>query len=89
MLHARGHAFLNEVYDWLGIPRSKAGSVVGWVLSKQSDNFIDFGIFDDNDETRAFVNGREGSVLLDFNVDGVIFDKLDKDADRGPIAWQS
>jgi Family of unknown function (DUF6353) len=79
-LRARGHVFLNEVYDMLGIPRSKAGSVVGWVLSddNSTDNFINFGVFDGTEQVaRDFVNGREGSILLDFNVDGVIYDKLE------------
>jgi hypothetical protein len=77
MLRARGHVFLNEIYDALGLERSSAGSVVGWVLDKGGDSYIDFGIFDGNKEkVRDFVNGREGSVLLDFNVDGVIYDKI-------------
>lgn len=77
-LQSRGHLFLNEVYDDLGIPRSKAGSVVGWILSKDGDNFVDFGIFNgDSEKVREFVNGQERSILLDFNVDGVIFDKID------------
>lgn len=80
LLHSRGHVFLNEVYDILGIPRSRAGAVVGWVLSKngETDNFVNFGVFDGKTEVaRDFVNGLEGSILLDFNVDGVIYDKLD------------
>jgi hypothetical protein len=77
LLHSRGHVFLNEVYDMLSMDRSKAGAVVGWVLSKDSDNFIDFGIFNgDRPRARDFVNGREGSILLDFNVDGLIYDKI-------------
>lgn len=78
-LRARGHVFLNEVYDMLDIPRSKAGAVVGWVITKDSegDNYIDFGIFNSDDPLkRDFVNGREGAILLDFNVDGVIYDKI-------------
>jgi hypothetical protein len=80
LLRARGHVFLNEVYDQLGIPRSKAGQVVGWILSQggETDNYINFGIFDGRTEVaRDFVNGLEGAILLDFNVDGVIFDKID------------
>jgi Family of unknown function (DUF6353) len=79
LLHSRGHVFLNEVYDMLGIPRSKAGAVVGWLLSAEgeTDNFVNFGVFDGTSErARDFVNGTEGSILLDFNVDGVIYDKI-------------
>lgn len=77
MLHARGHVFLNEVYDALGLPRSKAGQVVGWVIGK-GDQHVDFGIFDDaqNPNVRDFVNGREASILLDFNVAGPIYDLI-------------
>jgi len=79
LLKARGHVFLNDVYDMLGIPRSKAGAVVGWILSQNGDNFINFGVFDGSQEViRDFVNGIEGAILLDFNVDGVIYDKLDE-----------
>lgn len=76
-LRMRKHLFLNEVYDALGMERSKAGAVVGWTLGQNSDNYVDFGIFDgENGMTRAFVNGHEGAILLDFNVDGVIIENL-------------
>jgi len=73
-LQAKGYLFLNDVYDALGLERSRAGQVVGWVLDgPNSDGFIDFGIWDGgNPKARDFVNGREGSILLDFNVDGPI-----------------
>ena len=75
-LKARGHLFLNEVYDMLGIPRSEAGQSVGWVYDEKNpvgDNYVDFGIYDINKETcRDFVNGYEKSIWLDFNVDGNI-----------------
>lgn len=78
LLKAQGHLFLNEVYDMLGMPRSKAGSVVGWVVnSREGDNFVDFGIYNPyNSAGRDFVNGYERSILLDFNVDGVIYDLI-------------
>lgn len=75
MLKTRGHLFLNEVYDMLGIERTSAGSVVGWVMGN-GDDFVDFNIFGSDERHRAFVNGAEYSVLLDFNVDGVIYDKI-------------
>ena len=75
-LKARGHLFLNEVYDEIGIERTRAGSVVGWVLGN-GDDYVDFGIFDKVfDANRRFVNGLEPVILLDFNVDGVIWDKI-------------
>lgn len=78
MLQARGHVFLNEIYDNLGIPRSGAGAMVGWVVGRGGDDYIDFGIFNDDagPKVRDFVNGREHSILLDFNVDGIIYDKI-------------
>jgi uncharacterized protein DUF6353 len=88
MLKVRGHLFLNEVYDMLGLPHTTAGSVVGWIVSHEGDNYIDFGIFDDRHDIRDFVNGREGSILLDFNVDGVIYDKIDN-KNQEKIRWQS
>ncbi len=76
-LHATGHLFLNEVYEMLGLPHTQAGSVVGWVLNKGGDNCVDFGIYDLHSQIkRAFVNGFEPSILLDFNVDGVIYDLI-------------
>ena len=81
LLKAKGHLFLNEVYDLLGFPRSKAGQVVGWICDEEcgiGDNYVDFGLYDNlNDERkRAFINGFERSVLLDFNVDGNILDMI-------------
>lgn len=80
MLQARGHLFLNEVYDMLGIPRTQAGNIVGWIYDEEhpmGDNFVDFGIFDQDDERkRMFVNGHERTILLDFNVDGNIWELL-------------
>lgn len=80
LLKARGHLFLNEVYDMLGIKRSKAGQVVGWIYdlkNPKGDNYVDFNIYNiKNQANRQFVNGEERSILLDFNVDGVIYDLI-------------
>lgn len=77
LLQARGHLFLNEVYDMLGIPRSTAGQAVGWVLGGGGDDYVDFGIYDVHKPTNMdFVNGHERSILLDFNVDGPIYELL-------------
>lgn len=80
LLKSKGHLFLNEVYDMLGIPRTQAGQVVGWIYDEKNpigDNFIDFGIYDIADERkRSFVNGYERTILLDFNVDGNILEMI-------------
>lgn len=77
LLQSRGHLFLNEVYDMLGISRTPAGALVGWVMDSDGDNYVDFGVFDgDTYQAMRFVNGDENSILLDFNVDGVIYDKI-------------
>lgn len=76
LLRARGHLFLNEVYDMLGLKRTPEGAVVGWVMDDARSNFVDFGLYDDKESVRLFVNGYERTVLLDFNVDGVIYDLI-------------
>lgn len=91
LLKARGHIFLNEVYDMLGIPRTEAGCVTGWVLSEFGDNFVDFGMLQIMDKTYIddshcdtigeqridFLNGtRNGAIMLDFNVDGLIYNLI-------------
>lgn len=75
-----GYLFLNDVYEMLGLPKTKAGQVVGWVYNEKEpigDNFVDFGIYDQSREAvRDFVNGYERAILLDFNVDGNIWDLM-------------
>lgn len=80
LLKSKGHLFLNEVYDMVGIPRTKAGQVVGWIYDEKNpigDNCVDFGIYNLYYEpNRNFVNGYERTILLDFNVDGPILDMI-------------
>ena len=86
LLRSRGHVFLNEVYDMLGIPRTKAGQIVGWVYDPKhpnGDNYIDFGMYEtyrlrDGQivDGQDFLNGTERSILLDFNVDGNVLDLI-------------
>lgn len=79
-LRKKGYLFLNEVYEMLGFDRTKAGQCVGWVYDEEhpvGDNFVDFGIYNLNNQKACdFVNGRERSIILDFNVDGNILDLL-------------
>ncbi len=74
-LQATGHVFLNEIYDMLGVERSKAGAVVGWVKD-HGDNFVDFDIYNPFNAPHGEIEPGPATkqMLLDFNVDGVIYD---------------
>ena len=75
ILNTRGHIFLNEVYKMLGFPHTPAGAVTGWVKGN-GDDFVDFNIFDGMFEGED-QNGRTVTKwALDFNVDGVMYDKI-------------
>lgn len=73
--HRDGHLFLNDVYDMLGFKDTPIGAVVGWV--KGESDFVDFGLGkDDSDQVRRFINNNRNVVPLDFNVCGVIWNKI-------------
>ena len=72
-LKVRGHLFLNEVYDDLDLPRTPAGQIVGWTADGP-DGYVNFRIVEVERETE---DGRhEPALLLDFNVEGNIWDKM-------------
>ena len=79
-LRAQGYLFLNDVYDMLGIPRTREGQLVGWIHRKDiptDSDFVDFGIYKTNRENNVnFVNGYEPTIILDFNVYGPIIDLI-------------
>ena len=79
LLKAKKRLFLNDVYEMLGLPQTKAGQVVGWVYDKDNpvgDNYVDFGLYTDNLSYSDFVNGLDPAILLDFNVDGNIWEMM-------------
>jgi len=85
MLFTRGHVFLNEVFDLLGMPRTDYGQCVGWVNNREGDSYIgyiDFGIYDPNANPRLGNEMIEGNkswtsgIGLNFNVDGPILDLI-------------
>ena len=72
-LQTRGHLFLNEVLDDLDIPRTPAGQIVGWTKDGP-DGYVNFRIVEVERETE---DGRhEPALLLDFNVEGNIWEKM-------------
>lgn len=75
-LQAKGHVFLNDVYDLLGFDRTSEGAVLGWIRNKgdEPEKVIDFGLYDAINV--HFINGNARGCVLDFHPDGVIFDKI-------------
>lgn len=79
LLRAKKRLFLNEVYEMLGLPCTKAGQIVGWIYDPEhpvGDNYVDFGLYADNLSYSDYVNGMDPAILLDFNVDGNIWDLM-------------
>lgn len=78
-LRAQGYLFLNDVLRDLGFEPTQAGAVTGWVMGGDGDDFVDFGIIDCQPmSNRVFGNDDTDSVLLNFNIDGVILHHLPK-----------
>lgn len=82
MLRANGILFLNDVHDMLGIRKSLAGQVVGWIYDKNKDdhgdNYVDFGIQEVYRKRSDKPGDYEKVFLLDFNVDGNIWKHAQK-----------
>lgn len=81
-LRAEGYLFLNDVLYDLGFNRCSEGSVYGWLYDPDNPgahNNVSLGIKDIRRKTiQNSINGYEPVILLDFNVDGVIYDKIPK-----------
>lgn len=72
LLKAKGHLFLNEVYDGLGMIRTKIGQVCGWVYDESNtigDNYVDLGI-------KIIRVNDKINFIIDPNVDGCIIDRI-------------
>ena len=74
MLKARGHVLLNDVYDALGMDRTREGCVLGWVYKPGHPSYVDFGL--GGEHASEFISGVQPGVLLVFNYDGLIHDKI-------------
>lgn len=82
-LKSKGYLFLNEVYQMIGLPETKAGQIVGWIYCEDGanpmgDNFVDFGLHNGdlihaNDTVGDY---KYPAILLDFNVDGSIWEYM-------------
>lgn len=86
-LKMQGHLFLNEVLDMLGNHggeslRTPVGQVAGWLYDPNDPtkhNCVDFGVTKyakNNEALNNFIDGFEPSVVIRFNCDGPIIDKI-------------
>ncbi len=70
-LDSDGYIFLNDVYKLLGLKKkTSVGQICGWKKGDNSDNFIEFRY-----DLKELADGSN-SMIIDFNVDGVIWDKI-------------
>ena len=79
-LETQGYLFLNDVLEALGYEPTKAGQVVGWLYNKHNKDYqdiVDFGMYQLDSAHQSFLDGFEKSVLLDFNVRGIIINDVD------------
>lgn len=75
-LITRGHVFLNEVLEDLGIPHTSEGALVGWLFNGNGDGFIDFNMNRIKENHDRFLMSLDKCLVLEFNVDGVIYDRI-------------
>lgn len=82
ILHARGHIFLNEVYDELGVRHTTAGQLVGWLDKNKygelatGDDYVTFTVME-----IYHAGDPVPEMVINFNVDGLIFDKINKSSE--------
>ena len=74
ILQGRGYICLNEVLRSIGLHERSFGNIVGWQLRGNGDGFVDFGIR----QIRTTSEDGGAAFLLDFNVDGPIYQDIDK-----------
>lgn len=74
ILNGRGYITLNEVLESVGLHQCSAGQIVGWQKKGNGDGYVDFGI------RQVRYAKDEGGIafVLDFNVDGPIYNDIDK-----------
>lgn len=79
LLEKQKYLFLNDVYKLLGMAPTKTGQIVGWIYEENNtvgDNYVDFGLYDITKSDSLRIDGFNGAILLDFNVDGEIISRL-------------
>ena len=74
LLNARGYITLNEVLRAIDLHETSFGQIVGWQKCGDGDGFVDFNIR----QVRNVKDDGGCAFILDFNVDGPIYQDIDK-----------
>lgn len=74
ILQARGYIDLNEVLRSIDLHERSFGNIVGWQIDGDGDGFVDFNVR----QIRTVKEDGGCAFLLDFNVDGPIYQDIDK-----------
>ena len=74
LLTGRGYITLNEVLRSIGLHETSAGQIVGWQTKGNGDGFVDFRM----KQIRTEMDDDGVAFILDFNVDGPIYQDIDK-----------
>lgn len=65
VLKEKGYLYLNEVYEMLGMYRTKTGQLVGWLYNDYFKDEVDFGI--DNECNKEFIKENSDEIIVSFN----------------------
>ena len=101
-LERKGYLLLNDVYEMLDFEKTPEGQVVGWIYDPEKkifpdhegDNKVDFMILhvrtnpEAEEQRKDFLLGKTDAVIVDFNVDGVIIDKIGTMERRFRAPWR-
>lgn len=74
LLTGRGYITLNEVLRSIGLHETSVGQIVGWQTKGNGDGFVDFRM----KQIRTEIDDEGVAFVLDFNVDGPIYQDIDK-----------
>ena len=78
LLKMRGHVFLNEAYDAIGVKRTSSGAIVGWRDTQVRDDLPYYPQSPDSGDNQIVFHiiQEDNYLVVDFNVEGIIYNKI-------------
>ena len=76
-LEIKGHLFLNDILDYIGLDKVPWGQLVGWVRgSERGDNFVRILAAEDRRAIELDDDCWKKPIFLEFNCDGAIWEDI-------------